>query len=150
MRLPATTERVALHSAPWKTRRIRRRMEERLWYYAAKPGEIDGRLRELDREWDMERLLETNASSLALLGIILGAGVNRKFFLMPALVMGFLLMHALQGWCPPVPLFRRLGVRTQSEIELERHALKALRGDYGPLGDDEGELPTRALAAARR
>jgi hypothetical protein len=125
-------------------------MEERLWYYAAKPGEIDGRLRELDREWDMERLLETNASSLALLGVILGAGVNRKFFLMTALVMGFLLMHALQGWCPPVPLFRRLGVRTQSEIEIERHALKALRGDYGRLAEGEGELPARALAAARR
>jgi hypothetical protein len=50
-----------------------------------------------------------------------------------------------------VPLFRRLGIRTQSEIELERHALKALRGDYGPLGSgaEDADIPSRALAAAR-
>ncbi len=152
MQFPATTQRVVLHSAPWKTRRIEQQMEQRLCYFAAHPDEIDRRLRELDAEWDIERVLETNASSLALLGLTLGATVNRKFFLMPALVMGFLLQHALQGWCPPVPLFRRLGIRTQSEIELERHALKALRGDYGPLGDEaQGtDLTTRALAAAQR
>lgn len=152
MQFPATTQRVILHSAPWKTRRIEQRMEQRLCYFAAHPDEIDRRLRELDAEWDIERVLETNASSLALLGLTLGATVNRKFFLMPALVMGFLLQHALQGWCPPVPLFRRLGIRTQSEIELERHALKALRGDYGPLGDEakETDLPVRAMAAAQR
>ena len=44
---------------------------------------------------------------------------------------GFLLQHALQGWCPPVPVFRRLGVRTTAEIDRERYALKALRGDFG-------------------
>jgi len=31
---------------------------------------------------------------------------------------------------PPVPLLRRLGVRTASEIEAERYALKAVRGDF--------------------
>ena len=36
---------------------------------------------------------------------------------------GFLFQHVLQGWCPPLPLFCRLGFRTQPEIELERHAL---------------------------
>ena len=154
MTLPATTERVVLHSAPWKTRRIEQQMERRLWYFHAHPELIDRRLRELDAEWDMERTLETNASSLALLGICLGATVSRKFFLMPALVMGFLLQHALQGWCPPVPLFRRLGVRTQSEIELERYALKALRGDFGELAGAAAhpaadEFPARVLKAVR-
>jgi hypothetical protein len=33
---------------------------------------------------------------------------------------GFLLQHALQGWCPPVPLLRQLGFRTSYEIEEER------------------------------
>jgi hypothetical protein len=36
------------------------------------------------------------------------------------------LQHALQGWCPPVPVLRRLGYRTQPEIEEERCALRAL------------------------
>jgi hypothetical protein len=44
--------------------------------------------------------------------------------------MGFLLQHAVQGWCPPLPLLRRLGVRTADEINEERYALKALRGDF--------------------
>jgi hypothetical protein len=46
------------------------------------------------------------------------------------LVTGFLLQHALQGWCPPVPFFRRRGVRTEAEIDRERYALKAVRGDF--------------------
>jgi len=65
MGLPATTERVALHSAGWKNIRIEKKMEERLWYYRSHPQEIAGRLRELDREWDMERVLETNAPAVA-------------------------------------------------------------------------------------
>lgn len=155
MPLPATTQRVVLHSAQWKTRRIEREMEQRLWYYLDHPGEIGERLKELDDEWDMERTLETNASSIALLGLGLGTTVSRKFYLLPALVMGFFLQHSLQGWCPPVPLFRRLRIRTQSEIELERCALKALRGDFGDLATDGAtmqnrELPERVLAAAKK
>jgi hypothetical protein len=49
---------------------------------------------------------------------------------LPALVSGFLFQHAVQGWCPPVPVLRRLGFRTAYEIEEERRALKALRGDF--------------------
>jgi hypothetical protein len=33
------------------------------------------------------------------------------------------LQHAMQGWCPPVPLLRRLGIRTRNEIDREKYAL---------------------------
>jgi hypothetical protein len=46
---------------------------------------------------------------VSLAGVLLGALVDRRFFVIPGLVAGFLLQHALQGWCPPVPVFRRLG-----------------------------------------
>jgi hypothetical protein len=59
--------------------------------------------------------------------VVLGATVNRRWYLLPGVVGGFLLQHALQGWCPPLPLFRRLGVRTSSEIEEERRALLDIR-----------------------
>jgi hypothetical protein len=49
--------------------------------------------------------------------------------------MAFLLQHALQGWCPPVPFFRSRGVRTAREIDQERYALKALRGDFAKVSD---------------
>jgi hypothetical protein len=45
----------------------------------------------------------------------------------------FLLQHALQGWCPPVPILRRLGYRTAREIFEERLALlAATRRRNGP------------------
>ncbi|WP_406636763.1 DUF2892 domain-containing protein [Pseudarthrobacter quantipunctorum] len=105
-------------------------------YEARSKSEISARIRELDREWDIERLLELNASSLALTGSVLGAAVNKKWLALPAVVLTFLVQHAIQGWCPPIPLFRRLGVRTRKEIDLEKYALKVLRGDFGNARSD--------------
>mgnify|MGYP006201292969 CR=1 FL=1 len=59
--------------------------------------------------------------------------MDRRFLLLPAAVFTFFGQHALQGWCPPIPIFRRLGVRTHREIARERYALKALRGDFSEL-----------------
>jgi hypothetical protein len=87
---------------------------------------IQKRIQELDEEWDIERVLEVNASSLALTGFTLGVTVNRKWLALPAVVMAFLLQHGIQGWCPPLPILRRLGVRTRGEIDREKYALKAL------------------------
>ncbi|WCO66332.1 hypothetical protein PO878_17670 [Iamia majanohamensis] len=102
--------------------------------YLGKPEEaITARIRELECESDMERILAANASTLALLGVLGGLFVNRRLFLVPLVVLTFLLQHAVQGWCPPLPLFRRLGVRSRQEIDAERYALKALRGDFATL-----------------
>ncbi len=92
--------------------------------------EITHRLEELREEWDIERYIEVNASSLALTGIILGTFVNKKWFVLSGFVAGFLLQHGLRGWCPPVPVLRALGVRTRQEIDEEIYALKILRGDF--------------------
>lgn len=121
-----TTDRVPAHTAVWINRRIAEETAARVDYYRKHPHEIPARLRELDQEWDIERTLEANAASVVLVSVMLGVLVSRKWLLFPAVVAGFLLQHALQGWCPPLPLFRRLGVRTQTEIETERCALKGL------------------------
>jgi hypothetical protein len=91
---------------------------------------IERRLAELDEEWDIERCLETMASSFTLVGLLLSVTKSRKFLILPAVVQSFFLQHALQGWCPPLPALRRLGIRTADEINKERYALKALRGDF--------------------
>ena len=144
MELPATTQRVTLHTDKAVNERIMKEMETRLGYYLDHPGEIGKRLRELDKEWDLERTLEANAASLVVAGVLLTVAVNIRFLLIPAVVGGFLFQHALQGWCPPVPVFRRLGTRTQSEIDLERYALKALRGDFEEvtIWTEPGDLPS--------
>ena len=77
-------------------------------------------------------------ASVALAGVALGARRDRRWFALPAVAAGFMLQHALQGWCPPLPLFRRLGFRTQGEIARERYALKGMRGDFAGLGLDRG------------
>lgn len=151
-RLPATTQRVELHTAPALNEAIRQRADAQIVRLEGAPGaEVEQRLRALDREWDVERLLQTNAAVIVLLGLALASRVSRKFLLLPAGVFGFFAQHALQGWCPPIPVFRRLGVRTQREIERERYALKALRGDFDAL-PAEGATPTaervRAALAA--
>jgi hypothetical protein len=152
--LPSTVERVPQHSPEAYNAAIRRRTEENVARLAAAgPAVIDRRLAELDREWDIERTLEANAATVSLIGSGLGFTVDRRFFALPVVVAGFLLQHALQGWCPPVPLFRRLGFRTASEIDHERYALKAIRGDFrnaGTGGDGAGRRPEQALEAARR
>ena len=129
--IPATTERVPRHTAEEVNEYIRRQTETNVARYAnASPQAIERRLRQLDEEWDIERTLEANAATVSLVGSLLGATVDRRFFLLPAAVAAFLLQHAIEGWCPPLTFFRRRGVRTASEIDRERYALKALRGDF--------------------
>jgi hypothetical protein len=130
---PATSQRVARNTEESVNRDIQHQTEENVARYAgAGTRAINRRLEQLDQEWDIERLLEANAATFSLIGLTLGT-VDRRFFVLPAVVAGFLLQHALQGWCPPLPLFRRLGVRTAAEIAQERYALKALRGDFRHL-----------------
>ena len=130
-RLPATAHRVELHTAPELNDAIRQRADAEIVRLEGAPAaDIDQRLQALDTEWDVERLLQTNASVVVLVGLAAATTLDRRFLLLPAAVFAFFALHALQGWCPPIPVFRRLGVRTQGEIERERHALKALRGDF--------------------
>lgn len=128
--LPDTSERVPLHTAEEVNRRIAADTEVRLRWYAENPGLIPERLRALDEEWDVERTLEANAAVLAFAGTIAGATLDRRWLALPALVTAFLFQHATQGWCPPLPVLRRLGFRTAREIEVERTALRILRGDF--------------------
>lgn len=147
--LPRTVDRVPNHTPKSFNRRIEEQIEANIAEYGVtNDQQIEERLAELDREWDIERALEANAATAALIGLGLGKFVDRRFYALPAVVAGFLLQHALQGWCPPVPLFRYLGVRTQPEIEQERYALKALRGDFEPLYDGTNGSTRQPTAAA--
>ena len=140
---PTTINRVALNTTQAVNSRIEAATGARLRYCAGNPFRIERRLRELDREWDIERVLETNASVVAFLGLLLGSAVNRRWLFVPAAVIAFLFQHAVQGWCPPLPILRRMGVRTSREIEIERVALKILRGDFA---ETPAPLRSRRLA----
>ncbi|HZQ71298.1 MAG TPA: hypothetical protein VFB08_00155 [Burkholderiales bacterium] len=80
-------------------------------YHGAPAAAIESRMESLGKEWTVERAVMAGAGLLALAGAAL------------------LLEHALTGWCPAVPLLRRLGFRTRREVEAERLTLRRmLRG----------------------
>jgi len=142
-------DRVRANTSEEINRRLDRELAARVRGYEQKsPDEITGRINELDREWDVERWLETNASAIAFTGLVLGVTHSKKWFLVPGIVLPFLFQHAVQGWCPPIPVLRRLGVRTREEIDREKYALKVLRGDFEQFGSSQcAETALKAVEA---
>jgi hypothetical protein len=129
--IEAPPDRVRAHSNRLQNRRIDAQTQQCLQRYAPADREaISRHVDALNREWDVERYLQMNAGIVSLSGVVLGAVVSRRFLVLPAVVFGFFFQHATQGWCPPLPVFRKMGVRTRREINQEKYALKALRGDF--------------------
>lgn len=126
-----TTQRVEQNTAAVINQQFEERLRENIAHYAhADQQEIDERLHELDREWNTERLIETEAPLMIGLGIALGLAHDRRWFAMSTFAASMVILHNLQGWYPLMPLFRRLGIRSQNEIEQERNAMRMLRGDH--------------------
>ena len=127
-------DRVRAVSPRLANERVDREMRERVARYAHRSRtELTARIHALESEWDLGRMLVLNAALLLVTGLWLGRQRETRWRLVPPVVAAFLLQHAVQGWCPPVLLLRRLGVRTRKEIDAERSAMKALRGDYDSL-----------------
>ena len=94
--------------------------------------------------------MQANAAGFTLTAVVLGVIENRKWFIVPGVIAAFLLQHAIQGWCPPLPVLRRLGLRTETEINRERSALKALRGDFRDVEPAANEqVQQKAVVALR-
>jgi hypothetical protein len=145
VRHAADMDRVRANTETTINDRIDAETEYRLLQFANEPSaSVSGRLEELDGEWDLERVLETEASSIGLAGLILAFFVSKRFLLLPGVVSTMVFLHATQGWYPLLPIFRRLGLRTRNEIDRERYALKALRGDFAEVGSAESAARARA------
>ena len=137
-------DRVRKHTAAPILKEIEQQIEDSICFYSAQPASvISSRIKELQGEWSMERWLETNASALAFTGVALGLTKSKKWLVLPLIVTAFLFQHAVRGWCPPIPVLRKLGVRTRSEIDREEVALKLLRGDFKGANRGVGMRPTQ-------
>ena len=118
---------------------INKRIERETWlrvarYTNSSSEELSARIDELDREWDIERYLGVNMSTVALTGLATAAlSKNKNWNMLPAVVLAFFFQHSVQGWCPPLPILRLLKIRTAKEIEQEKYALKILRGDFNDV-----------------
>jgi hypothetical protein len=127
-KLPATSKRVRLHTKDEINKKIQERTHTNIDNYRNKSNEeIISRIKELNKEWDTERALETNASIVILISVVFYFITRSNgWIIFIGVISGFLLQHALQGWCPPLPIFRRLGIRTTTEIDEEKYRLKEL------------------------
>ena len=99
----------------------------------AGPQAISDRLGQIDGEWSAGRMTKAALGVLIVLGLALGAAVSPWWLALPAL-SGLLLLQYLFGrvsWLGS--LFRAAGFRPGAEIDQEKFALKALRGDFKTL-----------------
>jgi hypothetical protein len=94
---------------------------------------IDSRLTQLDGEWSVGRMVKATA------GLLILGGLGLSFFLSPWLAIvpalgGLMLaqnLYSRKSWLGD--LFAGMGFRTSVEIDHERMALKAIRGDFRHL-----------------
>lgn len=125
--IPPTTSRVKQHTKQESNEKIEQKTQQHIREYQGASKELlRKRLSQLDQEWDTERVLETNAATLILLSTMLGFTKRKCWFFLSGIVSFFLLLHAIKGWCPPLPLIRCLGIRTAEEINDERTVIKSL------------------------
>jgi hypothetical protein len=142
-------DRVRKNTADKVNRRIDDKTKQRIAFYATQDADsISNRIKELETEWDTERVLEVNMPIVAMIGLALGIFVNEWWFIFPVIVLLFFLQHAIQGWCPPLPIFRSLGYRTKEEINQEKYALKLLRGDFEEVANGSKEDPDAEVILA--
>lgn len=90
---------------------------------------IKVRLEELEREWDIDRVVMTVVPACIFAELML-ARKNKAWLILPMVQAPFLVMHATLGWFPPDLVLRTLGVRTRKEIQTEREFLIKLLENY--------------------
>lgn len=111
-------------------------------------AEITRYLLKLEKEWELNRVVSVVGAVLALAGAGLAGRQGGAGRLLGGVAAGLLLQHGLLGFSPLGSLVRRLaGVRTRREIDLEKFALKALRGDFERIPKNDGGPLARANAA---
>ena len=139
---PTTGDRIRAHTRATSNARIDRATFEHLDEALQSSETIRTRLRELDKEWTVDRALMLNfaiagsvSAGLAIHGAIKHGRISGWTALIGA-QLAFLAHHAIRSWCPPMPVFRRLGFRSDREICAERVALQRrlieLEGLAGP------------------
>lgn len=140
--MPTTTipelqaDPVRRYTAQEMLEQIENQIQHNIEFYGAQPPHVlSERIEELRREWSMERYLQTNVATMGFATAFLALIGSKKWAVLTCTALGFFLFHSLRGFDPPIPLLRRMGVRTRSEIDRELYALKLIRGDFNRLPD---------------
>jgi len=114
---------------------VEKQIQDTVNHYYHDQEEIDMRLMQLDDEMDLETYLQTQSAALTISGVILGLTSSKKWLALPMFGSLLVIANFISGRDNPLGYFRKLGFRTRAEIEKERYALKAIRGDFKYLLD---------------
>jgi hypothetical protein len=116
------------------TERDRQAIEDRLHRIAFEGrSAIEQRLQDLDREWSAGRVAKVIAAGGILFGLTAAVLVSWWALALPVAFALILLQYLTSRECWLTHGLKRLGLRSGIEIEHERFALKALRGDFHNL-----------------
>ena len=102
------------------------------------PG-LSERIKSLEREWDAEKFIGTALSAASLFGLTMGIFGSRLWRLLAWTSLPLLFLHGQGKWKPSDGMIRSLGLRPRREIDQERYALKAIRGDFRAVEVPSGE-----------
>jgi len=99
----------------------------------AGPEAISKRLEQLDGEWSIGRVVKAAMGVTVLAGVALGILVHPYWFALAAAPGLFMLQYMFTQRSILGDMLHSFGVRHGSEIDSERVALRALRGDFQKL-----------------
>lgn len=127
------------------------------FYGSLGPAALSERLRALDEEPDLETVGSMALAGAGTLGLVFGFLGSRLWRLLAWISLPLLFAHARGKLKAPEDFLRSLGLRSRREIQEERYALKALRGDFKDIaamdttsrGHGGVRDPDVALEAAR-
>lgn len=109
-------------------------LEQRLACLAdAGPQAITDRLNEIDKEWSAGRVAKVTIGLTIVVGLALTALAGPWWLILPAFGALFLLQYLFNRVSWLGAMYREIGFRSGAEIDHEKFALKALRGDFHQL-----------------
>ena len=108
----------------------REKIAQNVSFYKANPRGIETRLEALDEEWSVDKVLQIFTGGASVAAFWFSLTKSRLFNIVPAILGGGAIAYGITGKSPAADLVRRLGFRTRDEIEGERMALLAVRGDF--------------------
>jgi len=113
---------------------------------------LSDRLKALEDEPELETVAILGLAGAGVLALIFGLLGSRMWRLLAWLVLPLIFAHARGRLAAPGQFLKTLGLRSRKEIEEEKYALKALRGDFRDMGESQPEGmpdPASALDAVR-
>lgn len=114
------------------------------------------RIRSLEEEWDMEKFVTVSMAGMGLFGLVMGFFGSRVWRVLTWISLPMLFLYGQEKWRPSEGMLKSLGLRSRREIDEEKYALKALRGDFqqvdsasGSEGENLARNSSRALDAVK-